>query len=130
MKALPREVAGHWTYRTLREKSDGVHSQMRWYLHGNLVSGISAHHVLDGKSPTRVLVEPAIQAKNTSLIDDNEATSSDQSLDLGPVVYLALKHGDCCSTVDRVCKVSVEMLSGDIAGRGSVDSKIKSGSKN
>ena len=59
MKALPREVAG-LGLTAHREKFDGVHSQVRWYLHGNLVSGISAHHVLYGKSPTRVFVEPAI----------------------------------------------------------------------
>lgn len=97
----PAERSGRtWTYHTLREKFDRVHSQVRWYLHGNLVSGISAHHVLYGKSPTRVPVEPAIQAKDISLIDDDDATSSDQSLDLGPVVYLDLMHGDCCREVE------------------------------
>lgn len=49
--------------------------------------------MLDHESSARVFVEPAIETKDISVVDDNGIASSDQCLNVGARIDLALSHG-------------------------------------
>ena len=43
-------------------------------LHVDFVSRVSADHMENGKSTTRVFVEPSVQLEGVSFVDDNDVT--------------------------------------------------------
>lgn len=52
------------------------------YLHVDLVSCISANHMVNGKPSTRVLVYPIVQSQEHVLIDDNKVAICHETLDI------------------------------------------------
>lgn len=103
-RALPQTGGRTGTHRA-QGKGAALKGQqgVGWYLHGDLISCISPHHVLDDEPASRMMIEPAIEAEDQALIDDNGVASSDQGGDVVPGEDFGLVHGEGWLEGDADC---------------------------